>query len=41
MKVRYRERLHRHSEFVIYMSGATSVIYLGPSFEARRDPFWI
>jgi hypothetical protein len=40
-KVRHQERSCRHNEFVIYMRGGISFIYFGPSFKARRDPFWI
>lgn len=39
--IRYRERSCRRNEFVIYMRGGISFIYFGPSFKARRDPFWI
>jgi hypothetical protein len=41
MKVRRWECSYRHNEFVIYMRGGISFIYFGPSFKARRDPFWI
>jgi hypothetical protein len=41
MKDRHQERSYRNSEFVIYMRGGISIIYLGPGFEARYDPSWI
>jgi hypothetical protein len=36
----HQERSQGHSEFVIYLRGGISFIYLGSSFETRRDPFW-